>query len=346
MPESIRARILILVAIVVVCVLAWPDTDDAPSTTTPQLTERKRKRATRPSPVRPSASASTTLNEDEEPPEEEIPDDPDPDGTIRCPVDGSLDSDGRFFIRLLSASAEAESFSWYSADNSIVLTGAPASGTAVLRMRGHPRVEFEWGEEGCGPIKLGQTALIRGVVIHAFLDDTRRAGLRGCGARGPIEEDGSFELKVSPEPCELVARRHDGPLMAVSEPIFLEPEVGDIIEVELRLPAYKMAGVGFSWQMIDGAVDVVGVHPDTPASDVGLENGDTILEVDGYSTEDMNRGDFRRTVGGEEGSTVRLLVLRGEREVHLAFERESLDHAIPERDEGSGGRGKWGKRPW
>jgi len=213
-------------------------------------------------------------------------------------------------------------------------------------MRGHPRIEFSWSNFQCDTLTLGQTATVTGVVHNAYLEDTYRTHIRGCGARGLVEEDGSFEIKVNPGPCEVTAKRRDGPLIAVSEPIFLEPEVGDVIEVEIDLPEHRMAGVGFSWNLVSGGIEVIEVHPDTPASDVGLKSGDTILTVDGESSEEMNRGDVRRTIGGQAGTKVELVILRGDDEIRLSFARESLDHAIPER-RGKGGKGgKWGKHPW
>jgi len=267
---------------------------------------------------------------------------PDQD-TILCQIAGGQDLPDRIKVRLLTSTEGHDGLDWTKTKDTILLHGAAPTGTAVLRMRGHPGLEFSWNEEGCGPIVLGQTATVRGVVNYAYLPGTQRTQVRGCGARGPVEEDGTFEIKVAPEPCELVARRFDGPLVAISDSVFLEPEVGDILEVEMDLPRHRQAGVGFSWNLVAGGIEVMGVHEDTPASDVGLQAGDTIIEVDGESTEDMNRGDVRRTIGGQAGTAVQLLVLREDEEIELEFERESLDHAIPEDTHPRPRHGKRGK---
>ena len=262
--------------------------------------------------------------------------------TMICRVTGDLTLPERMRLRVIESSDESASFSWSHNGEQITFRGAPPDGQARIHMRGHPSIDLSWSQGVCDPIAAGPTATVIGMVHNAFLQDTRRSHVSGCGARGRIQDDGSFEMEIDTVPCELTARRRDGPLVAVSEPVFLEPTPGDIIEVELVLPEHRMAGVGFRWELAEGGVRVVEVHPDTPADDEGLVAGDVIMWVDGESTEDMIRGDVRRTIGGAPDTEVQLTVLRGDTEIRLSFLRESLDHAVPEPRRS----GKRGKHPW
>ena len=220
---------------------------------------------------------------------------------------------------------------WRLEKRALLLFDAAPRGYAVLDLADLSRVTFEWDEEGCVGFTSDQMATIHGTVLHASRPGSRRARVRGCGTGAPVEKDGSYEVQITPKPCELAARRADGPLLAVSDPVFVDPRPGEVIEVDLELPAYRMTGLGFSFQLVAGGVELVKIHEDTPASDGGLQSGDTILTIDGESTEEMTTDDVRATVGGEVGTTVQLTVLRGEKEITVEFDRESLDHALPRR---------------
>lgn len=336
-----RLRLLLIGLAVAMGIMIWWSTTASTPLPQPEQAARKTKprRATKPSIPTAALRPQSEEERDQDPAEDT------PANTVTCTVAGEAVLPERVRARLISMSGESDDFSLTQTGNSIVLEGVGQRGTVRLHMRGRPSVEVSWVDDRCDPIVLGQTATIRGHVRNAYLPSTRRVRVAGCGSRTLVDEDGSFEMQVRPEPCELVARRRDGPLVAVSESVFLSPEVGEIIEVEMALPAYRLAGVGFSWQLVDGGVEVVDVHPDTPASDEGLQAGDVILLVDNESTEDMNNGDLRRIVGGKPDTPVNLLVLRADEEVSLQFSRESLDHAIPVPEHHSRDR-KGGKHPW
>ena len=214
-------------------------------------------------------------------------------------------------------------------DGQVMLMDPRPRGHALLSVEGLPDTPFSWDEEGCGPIRVGQFATVLGTVQNAFLRGSRRPHVVGCAANTPVDQDGQFELRIAVEPCEIVARRRDGPLLAVSDPVSIDPRPGEIIELTLDLPDYRQAGVGFSFELVAGGLEVVAVHEDTPAWDGGLRTGDTIVAVDGESTEEMRNDDIMATIPGPEGTTVQLTVLRGDEELSIRFRRESLDHALP-----------------
>ena len=214
-------------------------------------------------------------------------------------------------------------------DGKVMLLDSRSRGHALLSVEGLPDTPFSWDEDGCGPIRVGQFATVLGTVQNAFLRGSRRPHVVGCAANTPVDQDGQFELRIAVEPCEIVARRRDGPLLAVSDPVSIDPHPGETIELTLDLPDYRQAGVGFSFELVAGGLEVVAVHEDTPAWDGGLRTGDTIVAVDGESTEEMRNDDIMATIPGPEGTTVQLTVLRGDEELSIRFQRESLDHALP-----------------
>ena len=60
----------------------------------------------------------------------------------------------------------------------------------------------------------------------------------------------------------------------------------------------------------DAPLVVARVYPEGPAYAAGLRTGDRIVEVNGVTTHDRDRGELERLTSGEVGSEVRLLVAR------------------------------------
>lgn len=72
----------------------------------------------------------------------------------------------------------------------------------------------------------------------------------------------------------------------------------------------EIVGIGITFQMGPGGVDVRSVIPDTPAAKAGLEVGDIIISADGTSLDGMNSDSAAAYIRGDEGSTVRLGIKR------------------------------------
>jgi carboxyl-terminal processing protease len=68
----------------------------------------------------------------------------------------------------------------------------------------------------------------------------------------------------------------------------------------------QVIGIGFGLAKLDGAVTIVYVVPNTPASRAGLSAGFIINKIDGAVTVGMQPEDWERKLRGDVGTSVRL----------------------------------------
>jgi len=88
----------------------------------------------------------------------------------------------------------------------------------------------------------------------------------------------------------------------------------------------SMVGIGITVQgEEDGSFRVVEVFEGSPAEDGGLLAGDFLLGVDETSFAGLDRDEALSLISGENGTTVDLLVRRGEEELVLSFERRAFE---------------------
>ncbi len=87
---------------------------------------------------------------------------------------------------------------------------------------------------------------------------------------------------------------------------YLDP---DFFSAELERFRGSFEGIGAEVSMKDGQVVVVAPIPDTPAERAGIRPGDTILEVNGESTQGLGVFEVVARIRGPEGTTVDLLIL-------------------------------------
>lgn len=69
-------------------------------------------------------------------------------------------------------------------------------------------------------------------------------------------------------------------------------------------------GIGAEVGLIDGRVTIISPIKDTPAEKAGLKPNDTILEIDGKSTEGKSVNDAVKQIRGKKGTEVTLKILR------------------------------------
>lgn len=69
---------------------------------------------------------------------------------------------------------------------------------------------------------------------------------------------------------------------------------------------------------------IIGVMKDSPAEKVGLKAEDYIIEIDGESALGIGVDEVSRLIKGEEGTTVKLKILRGEEELEFTVERDDI----------------------
>ncbi len=88
----------------------------------------------------------------------------------------------------------------------------------------------------------------------------------------------------------------------------------------------RLSGIGASIGLVDGALTVKDVFPDSPAERGGLRRDDRILRIDGVSTVGMSVKQAVSRIRGPEGTTVRLSLARaGEAEpLELVLERARI----------------------
>ena len=85
-------------------------------------------------------------------------------------------------------------------------------------------------------------------------------------------------------------------------------------------------GIGAEVTMRDGKLTIVAPLPDTPADKAGMRPGDTILEIDGESTEGISVLEAVNKIRGPKGSPVDLVVLHitGSNPVALTIIRDVI----------------------
>lgn len=71
-------------------------------------------------------------------------------------------------------------------------------------------------------------------------------------------------------------------------------------------------GIGTSVDMVDGSFTIVAPLKGSPAEKAGLKSGDVILEVDGKGVVGLSADEIIALIKGPEGSSVKLLIKRGE----------------------------------
>lgn len=75
----------------------------------------------------------------------------------------------------------------------------------------------------------------------------------------------------------------------------------------------------------DLRVEFANVYEDGPAYEAGIRNGDILIKVDSKEIKDMNVSDIAKLVKGKSGSTVKIGVLREEKELEFTVKRKSID---------------------
>lgn len=75
----------------------------------------------------------------------------------------------------------------------------------------------------------------------------------------------------------------------------------------------------------DSRVEFANVYEDGPAYDAGVRKGDILIKVDGKEIKDMNVSDIAKLVKGKSDSTVKIGVLREEKELEFNVKRKSID---------------------
>lgn len=98
----------------------------------------------------------------------------------------------------------------------------------------------------------------------------------------------------------------------------------------------SLKGIGIQIGVKDGKLTVIAPIEDTPAEKAGLKADDEILEIDGRSTKGITVDKAADQIRGREGTTVTLLIKRGNNEPKLytitraTIEIKSISQKIPD----------------
>lgn len=151
------------------------------------------------------------------------------------------------------------------------------------------------------------------LVVHASYPDgepvtdplfitSRDCGIWRRTAHGPVVAVQTIEAR-----CTIRAGRPDGRLFAWSDAEEVELDGGQV-DVQLILPREQTGGLGVAFQPAEDGMEVARVWPGSPADELGLEQGDVILEVDGLPTDALTEDEFIDVMTGPVGTDVRFVV--------------------------------------
>lgn len=99
--------------------------------------------------------------------------------------------------------------------------------------------------------------------------------------------------------------------------------------------SYSGTGATMSQDQETGIITITEVPKGSPAAEGGLMEGDILIKVDGEDVRSMDLGQVVNLVKGEDGTTVKLTVLRGEDEeevtlkiIRRTIEKQTVDYAV------------------
>ena len=87
---------------------------------------------------------------------------------------------------------------------------------------------------------------------------------------------------------------------------------------------YVGIGVHLTFDRETEGIKVLGTMPNSPAEEAGIKSGDVILQVDDIYLNIETYSDAAEAIKGEEGTTVKLVVLRGEEVFELEVQRQKI----------------------
>ena len=93
--------------------------------------------------------------------------------------------------------------------------------------------------------------------------------------------------------------------------VFLPPEDASKFEEDI---SGNFSGVGMEVGMREGVVSVIAPLPNTPAERAGIRAGDMLIRINDISTDNMSIDEAVSIIRGEEGTEVKLTILREDSE--------------------------------
>ena len=126
-------------------------------------------------------------------------------------------------------------------------------------------------------------------------------------------------------PGDLYAMAAVGVMRELGDPYSVYLDSARLVRVQQSTTGLY-GGLGLEFDVRDGWMTVVASMPNSPAETIGLRPGDRIVEVDGRETRGWTMDEARRSLRGEPGSDVKLVIERPGVEGRQAFavERQNV----------------------
>lgn len=102
----------------------------------------------------------------------------------------------------------------------------------MLRAEGFLEVKVRWIGDRCTKVRLRPSATVAGRVDPAW----GSPHVIGCGTSAPVGSDGTFEVAIPPGMCAMRAVRDEDGVIVDSDPVPIQAEVGERVEIVLLLP--------------------------------------------------------------------------------------------------------------
>ncbi len=157
---------------------------------------------------------------------------------------------------------------------------------------------------------LGQTTASRGGSSSASAAEEQEVFMSALRAISELH-------MAAPSDSSLWARAIDGLIAGLDDPyaeVFTPDEVAAFDEQNTG----NYAGIGIQITQLNNLVTVTAVFNGTPAEDVGMQEGDVIVEIDGVDSRQFSTDSVSKVVRGTPGT-----------EVEVKVERQGYDQMIP-----------------
>jgi carboxyl-terminal processing protease len=105
---------------------------------------------------------------------------------------------------------------------------------------------------------------------------------------------------------------------------FMNPEEFKSMQIDT---SGELTGIGIQITQEEDTKNIIVISPieDTPASKAGIISKDIILKIDGKSTEGMDLNDAVSMIRGKPGTSVVLIIKRGEKELEFEITRATIE---------------------
>jgi len=142
------------------------------------------------------------------------------------------------------------------------------------------------------------------IVEANYVDEVDEDGLIYAGARGirRMADEGADEDVLVDRGITAMVDSLDDPHSS-----FMSAE--ELMTLDTQLSG-RLTGIGVVMQMEKNEIKITRVLDGTPAMEVGLKDGDIVKEVDGRNIVGMDINEVVTFIRGEEGTTVRLGIVR------------------------------------